>query len=847
MDLIFKIAHPLLLYLIPLGCCLAFFGMFFIARNKRVPLVTLRLLTVSLLIIVLVEPFAERAKDSPMNVVALLDVSESMEHQNGEALLSKLSNLVQGARNVQIIPFAQTVGSSISERSYDSVVRNSNELNQKKTNLEAALSSPQIPSGSQVILLTDGFATEGKGKGALKTVLDRRLRIYPLTLSSQDSHAGRFGISQIEAPKVVAVGKSVDVRTTIANTKDKIQKGRLKIEQEGKVLSDKLVTIEPGKEEVFVIPSTLFQEGIKDVKATFVPEDSSIESTTNSVFLSVEDKEKVLLLNGSQDDERLLKQALNEEAYQLTSTIGGNFSSLSTYKAIILNNIPFGSIGRDHASEIVKFVEQGGGLVMIGGGKSFGLGGYIGSSIEPMLPVQLVSPRTELKRVNVAVELVIDKSQSMARDSRLVYAREAAKEVARMLKDDDLIGVIGFDSNPFIVQKLAPLREVRDTVEQRIDVLFPARETRLMSALQEARRSLERAQAGRKHMIVLTDGKLPDGGPFYVELARQLRSTGISITTVLLSGEVEEDLLREMADAGGGRFYQTGDAQNLPRLFIQDVKVTSGEKSMREASEYVVRRGPGELKTTELISFPTLQGYVETKQKPGANLELIVSGGDRNDPLLASGRYGKGKVVVFTSDANGRWSSNWVGWGKFHTFWSNVIDSIRPKEKASNVPFDLRSYVQDGMLTVDLSIYDEIGNDNLSVQIKGPRGLTEVAFNKVAPGRYQASIPNPEEGRYDFSGTIGNKKLTPVAFYQSAEPFTEQKGLGFNLPFLTELAERTGGKINPISSDLKAKRDSEIVRIDIRPFIFSLAFATFMLEILLRVKSNKNRVAKNYG
>ncbi len=45
----------------------------------------------------------------------------------------------------------------------------------------------------------------------------------------------------------------------------------------------------------------------------------------------------------------------------------------------------------------------------------------------------------------------------------------------------------------------------------------------------------------------------------------------------------------------------------------------------------------------------------------------------KKDPVLANWRYGLGKVVVYTPDADARWSSKWINWLKFNKFWSQVL------------------------------------------------------------------------------------------------------------------------------------------------------------------------------
>ena len=50
-----------------------------------------------------------------------------------------------------------------------------------------------------------------------------------------------------------------------------------------------------------------------------------------------------------------------------------------------------------------------------------------------------------------AVVLVTDKSGGMREENRILFAQEAAKAVARQLKDLDFLGVVGFDLSTFVL------------------------------------------------------------------------------------------------------------------------------------------------------------------------------------------------------------------------------------------------------------------------------------------------------------------------------------------------------------------------------------------------------------
>ncbi len=803
--------------------------------------------------------------DRKASVQALVDISDSIEPEQGNRLYQQLIKLAHEAGlDLEIIPFAKQSASSSVEganipSSYQKLRQASEKLNIGGTNLEHALdgivaSETLSQGGRGVLLLSDGWETEGDASALKQSLGTNGVRLFPLVPPDPQKPTQSFRISNLFAPLLAPAQKSVDVRVSIENTSAQAQRGKLEITHDKKVIYTQEVAVDPGKEIVVTTPSDPSAEGIKEISARLTPSEAAFTRSTQTIFLSGEEREKVLLINGTAEDARHLPELLREQAYRLKNiTAEGRVESLGSlqdYDAIILNNVALNQLPSGSAEKVSEYVKGGGGLLMIGGNHSFGLGGYMRTAIEDALPVRLVPPQTIEKRLNVAVELIIDKSGSMAENQKLEFAKDAAREVIRTLKNEDLIGVIGFDSAPWIVVKLAPLSEVRESAIDRVGRLYPAQKTNLLPAIDEARRSLVRAEAGRKHMLILTDGKVPDAGPFYIEMTKQMRVLGITVSTIMLGGEADIDMLKEMAEVGGGSFYQTLDSTMLPRIFLSDVKTASGERSMKEQQEFAVRDGPGELKSTTIRSFPPVRGYVQTRIKEGANLELVAVGGDKAEPLLASWTFGKGRSAAFTTDSNGRWSSYWITWEKFARFFTEVVDAIRPSKGAPSerIKFDLRQYVDHGSLILDLTVYSEEAANSATGSLLLPSGTERrLEFESVSRGHFRGVLDNATAGRYELRALAAGKKLTPVAFFLPGELFGEKRDQGFFMPLLSELAGSSGGKINPSAEDLKGNITPRIEKKEITPYVLFLALALLLIHIMWREVWSKRRKVRVRG
>lgn len=819
----------------------------FLSFSKRLAFLSslLKVTTIFLLAVSLAKPYWESKKTSSKAYV-LLDVSDSNDEAQMQEELEKIQSLQSAGIELNYLPFAAKSEASLvnagSVQSYRNTKLAWSKLDIGQTNLQKAFESIENQETGSVILLSDGYQTQGDIGSVLPGLKQSGFKVFPFVPNENGNQKRNLKISNLYAPLIAKQGKSVAVKVSIENSTAALESGKLELKHGDKVLFSKNVNVGNGREDVFEAQSDPSEEGIKEITAVFKPDNKSYATSSQTIYLSGEKGEKVLLLSGSTDDQRFLKPVLEAQSYQLKALLAGEGDSLvgelKDYSSVIFNNIPLNQVPRNIAAGIESYVQNGGSFIMVGGNKSFGLGGYINSSIENVLPVSLLPPQKEEKRLNVAVQLLIDKSRSMADGGRIDFAKEAAIEVVDNLKDDDYIGVMGFDVNPFVVIRLAKLNQVRSEATRRIGLLYPNKGTSVVAAIDEGRRDLLRASAGRKHMLILTDGEITDAPKhYYFEMIRQVRLLGITVSTVMLGSEGDESMLKEMANLGGGAFYRTNDARSLPKIFISDLKVASGERTLKEDSEYYVRVGPAGVLSTKIENYPKLRGYVQTKAKARANTELVAYSDTKADPLLASWSFGKGKSIAFTSDANGRWSQSWIDWARFQTFWSNLVDSLRTQgsDAGEQVRFDLKTFYENAFLNFDLSVFSEMERAAIDAEIVLPdNSRRDITLKSTAPGRYIYQLENPKAGKYEFRAKLGAKALTPVAFNLSGELLGEIKGQGFNVPLLRNLADSSGGKFNPLPEDLKRLEYVTLNKKDLSQIFLIAALLLFLLEILWR-------------
>ena len=167
------------------------------------------------------------------------------------------------------------------------------------------------------------------------------------------------------------------------------------------------------------------------------------------------------------------------------------------------------------------------------------------------------------QRTPLALSLVLDRSGSMGR-GRLEAAKAASISAVERLHPDDVVSVIAFDEQVEVIAPPAPRARQLQLVQQVYEIESRG-STNLSGGWLRGRQHMEQAlgmlgslEGSSRRVVVLTDGHANVGitdASILVELARTARTMGITTTTIGVGEGYDDDLLRAMADAGGGNSW----------------------------------------------------------------------------------------------------------------------------------------------------------------------------------------------------------------------------------------------------------------------------------------------------
>ena len=716
------------------------------------------------------------------------------------------------------------------------------------TDLEAALEkvamNPAAHDGP-VVLVTDGWQNRGEAERALGAIRSAGVQLYIFTPPGARD-LPNVALTDLAIPPALAKSGPFLIGVTATNYNSKPVGGTISVSQNGRPVETRRVTL-PGGQQRFDFTVHAEGSGLTSYTASFKPDnpaqDAYPEDDSLTGWVGVGAQRKILILTDSARDADYLETVVRRIGLEPTvvTPSGALNANLRGYDAVLLNNVPRARLSTAAQQALINYVEEGGSLAMVGGDQSFGLGGYQDSPLADVVPVVMKPPKHHQR--TRALVLIIDKSGSMGRNNKLVYAKMAARTVTKTLNDNDLIGVIGFDSQPFVMVPLGPLSQSRPYFDELIDRLKARGTTYLLPALQEADRMLASSRASLKHVVILTDGETGGTAAMYYDLVSTMhREGGVTISAIAIGRQANLPLLESISRYGGGGFYQTDSATTLPEIFLRDVKAHGGETTMVEKSfvPLTVRPDPV-LKDLAGRQLPPIKGYVSTELKPRATLDAFVSRDGAHEPLIASWHYDAGKVIAVTTDASGRWSGTWVREGIFGQLWSKMLAWMTPETAATEQKFDVALGYRDGRIHIRLTNYSEKPTPAaglVSATITRPDGSrSQTALSEEVPGEIYGSFDAPRPGTYNITlkaATAQALPFPPLAYTLSPAVSAELPRPEPNYTLLERLASGSGGRLNPSPSDVGLTRPEHEARQSMVAYPLLAAMIILIAEAFIR-------------
>jgi Ca-activated chloride channel family protein len=774
-------------------------------------------------------------------VIFVIDRSDSMSAQH--ELLAWMETAGESKRDKDDIGVVSVGLEAASERNPSlrdlAAFKLNSQVNQQFTNLSSGLQLAEhmIPedASARIVLLSDGRENVGNMLQQGKLLRDKGIPVDVLTVPPAEQKDA--AVKSLKVPERLYQGEQyvleVDVNSTFAAA------GELRIYEDNQEISNQPVHIERGNNR-YALQGLAKDSGFHQYRAEiYVSEDSQSANNTGDAFSRVTGPPKVLVVEGKPESSHNIISVLDASLipYDLIppEMLSRELTGYTQYESILFNDVSATMLSGVQMEMIEQAVRDFGiGFMMIGGEDSFGLGGYFKTPIERALPVYM-DLRGKREIPSLGLVLVIDKSGSMD-GGKMELAKEAAIRTVELMREQDTVGIVAFDSSPWWVVEPQKLTD-REAVIKDISSIQPDGGTEIYTALEAGYQKLLDVNAQRKHIILLTDGQ-SSTTQSYEQLTGLITGANMTLSSVAIGGGADQRLLEHIATLAKGRYYFTNDQSTVPAIFSREAVLISRTYIVDQPFVPTLGQG-GDWRYMFQSSLPKINAYIATTAKETAEVVLMSP---EPDPLLARWQYGSGKSVAWTSDLRGRWSGDWVAWEDFPDIFSEMIKWTFPQFHTS--PFQINSRLDGNRAILEVKSHAADFQGELKAVITdGALKSSETVLTPTIPGEYEAEFDVSEPGVY----------LTKIEVY---EPNDQNSIIGsvtggFVIPYspeyhisdvsaddkMQQLAEITGGRVLSLDEPEEVFKGEVVPKkryYDMTHYLLAAALMLWIIDIAMR-------------
>ncbi len=771
----------------------------------------LRLVALSLLLFALTGPEWNRGGQG-IDVVVLVDRSKSMPAGAEASVRELVQNLEKNRRTgdrVGVVTFGRvgmvehdlSAKAQMEQEFVQPVGTDGSDLNHGLLK-SLDLINPDRPA--RILVLSDG-----ESNGQPPTPAARRARELGVPIDYRLFEVLRTGdvaIRELSLPE--AVGPLEPFQFTVGVHADRATTGTLTVLRDGEPFVTRELDLLPGANRI-AFRDVVAEGGLKQYEARLeVPGDPLTDNNRGEGVVRIEAGPRLLVLNDDGQPDNLVR-ALRAADLPVDVQAAGEHpltqDSLDGYRAVVIENIPAGTFGRLKMERLTQFVHDlGGGLLLTGGQRSFGTGGYYQSPLDEILPVSM-EMREEHRKTRVAIAVALDRSGSMTMPvpggkTKMDLANLGTAEVVRLLSSGDSIAIIAVDSSPHVIQPLTAIDNAESIARKAMGIQSMGGGIFVYEALVAAGNEVSKADQATKHIILFSDASDSEEPGAYTSLLSKYEAAGITVSVIGLGTKHDPDarLLEDIAKRGKGNIMFTEDPQELPRLFTEDT-MSVARSTFVEKDPATQPNGIGGVmipnarlmgELPDLVrgsGFPTVDGYNLSYLKPDATA-AVQSTDEYSAPWSAFWYRGLGRAGAITFEVDGRYSGQFGRWDRSADFLITHARWLMSTDAPPDVYLDLARVGQDAVLTVELD-----------PQRPERTAGTIPQVHIVPPGAERRDVLQPElvwvgpdtlEARFRLEETGTYRSLVVAPAKAAGAPPRVLRGPAVTLPYSPEFDPR---------------------------------------------------------
>ncbi len=808
---------------------LAYRNLGVLTRRRRLLATILRCIVVLILVALLARPKLTE-ENRRLSVLAVIDRSMSIPEPLRQSSLAYLAETLQhkeGADMLAVVDIAEAAGiSKLPSGDLEIRERNTTLRGQQSDlarGVQMAMAIAPADTANRILLVSDGNETAGDLKEAARIAGANGIPIDVLPLRYNYDREVIF--KRLSAPVKARSGQTISLRFVLSSTTP--SQGRLMLSLNGEAVdldpqsSDVTIktSLGPGT-NVKTVSLPVGLRGMHEFEATYIPDEADQDRISQNnratAMTFVAGPGHVLITDADGASGLQLKSLLQSSdigtEYIPVFEFPDNLARLMDTDAVVLVDTDCSNFTYQQQEMLKSYVtDMGGGLIMVGGANSYGAGGWIGSPVAEILPVDLDPPQKRELPKGALVLIMHACEIPMGNYWGKMIAESAVNTLSRL----DYAGVLAYGQTWWVY----PLKQVGDKKEvlAAINRMQMGDMPDLGSLMQEAYDELSKVTAGQKHVIIISDG---DPQPPTFALLKKFREAQITATGVAINPHSPKDVdsLKYVAANTGGRFYNPKSAAKLPKIFIKEAQVVRRALIIEDTFSPAVVNSLNEITRGVAGPLPPLDGYVLTGPKSGLAQTIMVS--NKADPIFAICQAGLGRCAAFTSSVDSRWASSWIQWSGAQRFWEQAVRWAGKSAGSKSSDCDVFADVQGRDVTINVEAVNPDGSFIQFSQIDGQVISPEIDTNPLelsqsGPGQFNGIFRAGGPGSYIVNlryRKVGDEKthLTQIPINVPFAP--EYRDLTDNSALLKETAEITGGRVlaAPWETDDPAAQEAAI-------------------------------------
>ena len=190
------------------------------------------------------------------------------------------------------------------------------------------------------------------------------------------------------------------------------------------------------------------------------------------------------------------------------------------------------------------------------------------------IDLSAIADRKKSTRTPLNLAVVLDRSGSMT-GAKIEKAKQAAMQLVDRLRPDDYFSFVIFSDEARLIVPAQHVED-KDALKEKIESIESQGSTALYAGVKMGAEQVQEYLSSKRinRIILLSDG-IANVGPSTPRdirrLGSQLVERGISVTTIGVGDDYNEDVMAGLAEASDANYYYVKDTEKLPEIFNKEL------------------------------------------------------------------------------------------------------------------------------------------------------------------------------------------------------------------------------------------------------------------------------------